>query len=197
MKNIKKIILLFAIIPFIFSCMHFREMLPFIALGVGLGLTVYLSGEYDRQYDIDAELENLTKNIVGKINSKYKENDVNTVLAVVSFKNLNTDEESYLGRYVADYTTAYMERYANILVVERIEMTQISKEIERSKAGLISDEKEGELIGADLLLLGTLSQIGDRIKVNARVVNSKTGEILISSTEDIYADSAYEMYYTY
>ena len=72
-------------------------------------------------------------------------------------------------------------------VVERSKIDEILKEQKLQMSGII-DKKYlidiGEMLGAELIVLGNVGKVGNIYTVSARIVNSKTAEILRSANYD-------------
>ena len=66
-------------------------------------------------------------------------------------------------------------------LVERNDVEKIFAEQKLSLSGAIENNtalKVGQLLGSKLLLLGTLTQVGNKYQLNARLVDSESGQIL-------------------
>lgn len=182
------------------SCASIRISSGGIALGIfGLedeffSLELINEIPVDVRHDIDNELEKLAKDIV---ESLKKENDVK-VVAVLSFNNLDTKKESYLGRYTSEYMTDYISKnLKKTKMVERSQIVRIGEEWQRSQSGEVNEASAvsiGKLTGANTVVFGTLSKIGDTIKTTARAADAETGEIIRSVSGRISGSEAVNMY---
>ncbi len=92
----------------------------------------------------------------------------------------------------ADTVAAYLREKLSMstvfLLVERANMDALLSEIELGLSGLAdpaSAAKAGELIGAELLVQGGLSEAGDRVLLSLELVDVSTGAVLSSVTGDM------------
>ncbi len=73
-------------------------------------------------------------------------------------------------------------------VVERDQLERVLKEQKLGYSGLInlnSAKKVGELLGAEGMVLGTISDLGNSVSVNARLVDLETGNSLAAAEVDL------------
>jgi len=106
------------------------------------------------------------------------------VLAIIPFQ---TEElsliEKKIGFGVAEVITDLLvqKHLKKFQIVERSKLEEMLSEQKLSMSGVISDNsaiKVGQLINADILLLGSVSRIGNNYSINARLVTTETGKIL-------------------
>ncbi len=112
------------------------------------------------------------------------------------------------GEGVSDMLTTALVKSGEFVVIERKELGKIMEEQHLGASGQVTPEtaaKVGKLLGADLLVLGSLSELGTkdravsggsnlfgaainaksaRAAVDIRLVNSTTGEVIASETEE-------------
>lgn len=73
-------------------------------------------------------------------------------------------------------------------VVERDQLERVLKEQKLGYSGLInlnSAKKVGELLGAEGMVLGTISDLGNSVSVNARIVDLENGNSLAAAEVDL------------
>ncbi len=76
------------------------------------------------------------------------------------------------------------------VLVERERLADILKEAEMAQLGLIDDEKAAEvagLVGADILILGSVSEVGDRYLINVRAVSRENGTALSAQQVEVHS----------
>lgn len=96
------------------------------------------------------------------------------------------DFEVILGRnqqvakYVQEDVTTALVNSGQFNVVERLKLQSVLDEFKLAQAGLIDPagaKRIGKLLGADIILTGTLAATGDEWNVNLRLINTETGLI--------------------
>jgi curli biogenesis system outer membrane secretion channel CsgG len=112
------------------------------------------------------------------------------------------------GQGVSDMLTTALVKTGEFIVIERKELDKVMQEQHLGASGQVTPEtaaKAGKLLGADLLVLGSVSELGTkdrqvaggsalfgaalnaksaRAAVDIRLVNSTTGEVIASETEE-------------
>ena len=74
--------------------------------------------------------------------------------------------------------------------VERQELEKVMEELKLSMSGLTDEDyalQAGKLLGAKYLLFGSLSKIGEQIKISCRLIETETSQI-------VYTESSRGMY---
>jgi TolB-like protein len=120
----------------------------------------------------------------------------NKMVAILDFTNID-GKKSILGRYLAEQTSNNLFRNSDLKFVERAQINKVIEEMKFGTSGFVSDESAvriGHLLGADAVVLGTLTRIGRRISVSIKVVETESGKILSSGTTEIEGDEFIEMY---
>ena len=85
-----------------------------------------------------------------------------------------------VAKYVQEDVTTVLVNSGQFNVVERSKLQSVLEELQMAQAGLIdpaSVKEVGKLLGADIILTGTLAPTGDEWNVNLRVINTETGLI--------------------
>ena len=104
------------------------------------------------------------------------------VLAVVDFEVIRGNEQA-VGRVTLEELTSALIESGHFTIVERSKLKTVINELELSLSGLTrqtSDKTIGNLITADLILTGTLADLGSTWDVNLRLVNVRTGQAMAS-----------------
>jgi len=110
-------------------------------------------------------------------------------LAVLPFSvNAKGQEAQRLGDVLAESVSVRLINSRTLRVIERAQIDQLVKEADRgtfmSQTGLMNEktvQSVGNLIGAKYLVLGNVVVIENALQVTGRVLNVKTGEIVIAS----------------
>lgn len=102
-------------------------------------------------------------------------------IAVVPFTNLGpTAHEKKLGDIVSELLVTRLTGKENITIIERGQIDQVMNELKLSMLGLTEGsnaEKVGKLLGAEAMIVGSVSEVGDKFAIAARHVDVETGRI--------------------
>lgn len=102
-------------------------------------------------------------------------------IAVAPFVNLGpTAREKKLGEVVSELLVTRLSGKPNIQIIERAQLDAVLQELKLSMLGLTEGsnaEKVGKLLGAEAMIVGSVSEIGDKFAVTARHVNVTTGQV--------------------
>ena len=102
-------------------------------------------------------------------------------IAIAPFVNLGpTAHEKKMGEVVAEMLVSRLTGKPNITVIERGQLNQIMEELKLSMLGLTEGsnaEKVGKLLGAEAMIVGSVSEVGDKFAISARHVNVGTGQV--------------------
>jgi TolB-like protein len=85
-----------------------------------------------------------------------------------------------VGKYVQEDITTALVNSGQFNVVERLKLQSVLDELKLAQLGLTDPEgakQVGKLLGADVILTGTLAAIGEEWNVNLRLINTETGLI--------------------
>jgi hypothetical protein len=118
------------------------------------------------------------------------ENDVSIVIVQIS-----SDHEK-LSKYIIDELPNYIiGNDKGIVIVERQRLDLIENEVLYQMSGNVSDDEVisiGERIGARLVVTGSVSQIGDMLRLNIKIIDVKTAGLVGSNSCDIKIDQKVE-----
>lgn len=113
-----------------------------------------------------------------------------TTIAILRFDAVTPEaEEAFQGGMLAEiFTTKYSDfsfRTGKLKVVERNLVKRILDEQEFGDTGLSGTEaqKIGQLLGANAVLIGTVSQFMGKLRIDARLVNVTDGAIILAEGE--------------
>jgi TolB-like protein len=98
-------------------------------------------------------------------------------------------ESADMGGDVAQAITEALLKGKLLKPVERTELKKILAEQDMSLSGLISDKDAiavGRIAGARFILLGSLSFVADQVRLNARLLDVETAEIV--AAESVYGE---------
>ena len=96
------------------------------------------------------------------------------------------------GEVVSERLTTELVRLGRFKITERKDIQQVFAELKLQASGVMNEDSVrnvGRMVGADLLILGTLSELSDgRIEVNARLVDVASGEIVSAARVNVRKD---------
>ena len=98
-------------------------------------------------------------------------------VAVLDFESIGSEE--HLGKAVAEIMRTELVGTHQFRVVERAQINQAISEQKLQKSGMIDDQSAvelGKLLGADLIIIGSVVKIGTAYTINSRMIDTKTGE---------------------
>jgi TolB-like protein len=103
--------------------------------------------------------------------------DKKSSVAVLDFESMGT--EDYLGKAVSEIMRTALVSNQSYRVVERAQINKAISEQKFQKSGLIDDRSAveiGKVLGADLIIVGSVVKIGNAYTINSRLIDVKTGE---------------------
>lgn len=126
--------------------------------------------------DFEKEFNRLSNEIAEKIAGNEKKK-----IAVVDFTDLN-GSVTELGRFSAEELSAALAVVGKKFeVVDRIHLKTILKEHKLSSTGLIDQKtvhKLGKLAGVDALVTGTLTPMGESVRITIKVLDIETATVI-------------------
>jgi TolB-like protein len=128
--------------------------------------------------------------------SKAAQGKGNITVAVLDFVNAD-GKQSALGRYFSEESVKYLVKKSKVKVVERAQINQIVSELEFHSTGYVSEESTveiGGMLGADAIVVGTLTLMGRKIEVKMKVLDTRTAEILAIGSSELSGAKYIKMY---
>ena len=124
--------------------------------------------------DLDDGLDELTSQIIEEMGSQKK-----SKIAIIEFSDLEGNKIK-MGKYIAEELTTRLFKTKKFDVVERSMLEKILKEQQLSLTGILDEEsarKLGKILGVDAICSGTITDLSNTIKINARLVSTETGSL--------------------
>ena len=111
-------------------------------------------------------------------------------VAVTDFPDLQ-GVTSDLGRYIAERLTTRLAQTPRFRVIERRRLGQVLVELRFGMSDLVDPAKAkqlGRLAGVEALVVGSLSDLGNTVEVDARIIEIETSNMLAAATTSISKD---------
>jgi len=137
--------------------------------------------------DIDLRIDELSQQISNGLTENQK-----TTIAVVEFVDLK-GRVTDLGRFLAEKLITRLYQTRKFKVIERQLLNKIVNEQKLSLTGMIDQstaQRLGKLLGVDAIASGTVTDLGKRLDINARLINTQTGEIFAVASVEITKDDS-------
>ncbi|HVQ39628.1 MAG TPA: FlgO family outer membrane protein, partial [Pyrinomonadaceae bacterium] len=158
-----------------------------LAIAITLLLCIgHVAGHASAQ-TLDQRVADLSK----QISDGLTENQKRTI-AVVEFVDLRGNVTDF-GRFMAEELITRLYQTKKFKVIERQLLNKVISEQKLSLTGMIdqtSAQKLGKLLGVDAIASGTVTDLGKSLRVNARLINTATGEIFSVAATEIAKDES-------
>lgn len=133
--------------------------------------------------DLEKEINRLSKEIAKKISREGKKKVV-----VVDFTGLD-GSVTELGRFIAEeFSLALAEASKRFIVVDRAHLKTILQEHNLASTGRIDQKtalRLGEIAGIKAIITGSLIPFGKKVRINVKVLDTKTAAIMNVNRGDI------------
>ena len=102
-------------------------------------------------------------------------------IAVSTFQHINGDQ-SELSNYLADELVLKLFSVpdANLEIIERGQLNKIFQEMQFNMTGVVDSktiQQLGKVHGVGALVLGSVTEMGESVRVNARLIDTETGRV--------------------
>ncbi len=111
-------------------------------------------------------------------------------VAVTDFPDLQ-GVTSDLGRYIAERLTTRLSQNPRFSVIERRRLGQVLGELKFSMSDLVDPNKAkqlGKMLGVEALVVGSVSDLGNQVDVDARIIEVETSRMLPGASTTISKD---------
>lgn len=124
--------------------------------------------------------------LLSSLSRQYRESEQEIVfkkpLAVIPFIDSSpASREHEIGAVVGELIGREISRSTYFILTERKNLDKIMKEIELSLSDIASGEssvKVGEIMGAEILLAGSITEAGDNFILNGRLIDVESGVVI-------------------
>lgn len=139
------------------------------------------------QGGLDQRVSELSQQIANKMSAKQK-----TTIAVVEFTDLQGNVTDF-GRFLAEELVTRLGDLEKFKVIERQLLTKIIVEQKLSLSGVVdpaSAKQLGKILGVDAIVAGSMTNLAQNVRVNARLISTETGEVFATAAADIFKDES-------
>ena len=147
--------------------------------------TVFAVANAQAQSKLDQQITALSEQIATKMGTKQK-----TTLVVADFTDLQGNVTDF-GRFLSEEITTRFYGLEKYKVVERQRFNKIITEQNLNLSnGIepISAKQIGKSLGVDTIVAGTITNLPQKVRINARLFSTDTGEIFAVATTEIDKD---------
>ena len=138
----------------------------------------------------EKEIDNMSKTIADQIAGVGKKK-----VAVVDFTDLQ-GSVTELGRFIAEeFSVSLADSGKGFEVVDRTHLQSIIKEHKLSRKGLIDPataRKLGRIAGVEALVTGTLTPLGESVRISVKVLDTETAAVIKSGRGDLAMTNAFQ-----
>ncbi len=135
--------------------------------------------------DLDSKLTDLTNQIIFSLSETKR-----TRIAIIEFSDLEGNITEF-GKYLSEELIARLFRTGKFKVIERHFLNKVIEEHKLSYTHFF-DEKSvrdiGRFLGVDAIASGSVTDLGNSVKVNARLIATETGSIFSVASVEILKD---------
>jgi TolB-like protein len=139
------------------------------------------------QNGLDQQMADLSQQISREFGSSTRK-----TIAVVEFTDLK-GEVTDLERFLSEELITGLYQTRKFKVIERQLLNKVIAEQKLSLTGPIdpaSAKRLGKLLGVDAIVSGTVADLGDKLRINARLISAETGEVFAAASTTITKDSS-------
>jgi TolB-like protein len=133
------------------------------------------------------QLEDGVKELADQISKSMMEMQGNKI-AVIDFSDLNGNVTA-LGQFMAEELTTQIFNIASgkFEVMERRQLLKLEEELTLGQTGFIEEKsikKMGQILGVDAIVTGSMTNLDNTIKINARLIGVESAKVFaVASTE--------------
>lgn len=139
------------------------------------------------QDGLNKRVDELGQQIAAKMTAKQK-----TTVAVVEFTDLQGNTTDF-GRFLAEELITRLMEAEKFRVIERQLLNKVITEQKLSLTGVVdpaSAKQLGKILGVEAIVVGTVTNLSQSVKVNARLISTETGEIFSVASAEIFKDES-------
>lgn len=159
-----------------------RKVLSYLAVVLSL---IFLAGDFafaasNLEEGVKQLADQISKNMLDKNKQK---------IAIIDFSDLNGNVTA-LGQFMAEELTTQLFIIApgKFEVVERRQLLKLEQELALGQMGFIEEKgikKMGQVLGVDAIVTGSMTDLGNSVKINARLIGVDTAKVFAVAATDI------------
>lgn len=135
--------------------------------------------------DFESQLDYLAEQISSNL-TKGRRNKI----AVLDFQDLHNRTTEF-GKFLSEELITRLFRTSKFDVVERRLLNKVMEEHKLSASGLLDEtsiRKLGKLLGVDAIVSGTMTDLGNSLKVNTRLISTETAALFAVAAAEFLKD---------
>ena len=139
---------------------------------------------------LDSQMNTLTNQII----SSFNQSNVKKI-AVIEFADLEGNV-TQLGRFIAEELITRIFTTGKFDVVERNLLQKVLEEQQLGMTGYIDQETAislGQILGVDAIITGSITDLGNNVKINARLISTETGSVFAVASIQVFKDSTIKL----
>ena len=168
-----------------------QKNLPVLKLFGGMAIAAMLSVPGTASSGVSEGIDQLAAQIVTRSTDADR-----TTIAISSFRHVD-DTCSELSNFLVDELVLSLFNFPDnqLSIIERSQLDRIFSELELSLSGAVdanTTQELGRVHGVETLLVGTLSKIGDDLRINARLIDTESAQVYSAAAVNIPQTSTIE-----
>jgi len=109
-------------------------------------------------------------------------------IGIIEFQSLNEEaKKDNLGKIVSEMLTTSFVNSESFKIIEREQLQKVVQEFQLSQSGIIDTsyaKQIGKIAGADAIVTGSVTKIGDDLRLDARIIDVESGIILTAEKSE-------------
>ncbi|MCH8298970.1 MAG: hypothetical protein IIC39_00305 [Candidatus Marinimicrobia bacterium] len=161
-----------------------KNIIPIISLFI---VTMSLQPTLYAQGGLDQRISELSQQIASEMTNHQK-----TTIAIIEFSDLEGNVTNF-GRFLAEELITKLYQTKKFKVIERQLLKKVMEEQVLSLTGVIDTESAielGKILGVDAICSGTITELAQSLRVNARIIDTETGELIAVASIGIFKDES-------
>ncbi|HPR18298.1 MAG TPA: FlgO family outer membrane protein [Candidatus Cloacimonadota bacterium] len=134
---------------------------------------------------LDEQMNRLTSQIIASFNQSNVRK-----IAVIEFADLEGNV-TQLGRFLAEELLTRIFTTGKFEVVERNLLQTVLEEQKLGTSGYIDQETAisiGQILGVDAIITGSITDLGENVKINARLISTESGSVFAVASVNVIKD---------